>query len=199
MKSKDAYKYVKNTNRITSTFLIMILALIMDTKNLKLINTTEACTSTLRLCPTSQNNGDLPLRAYSHDELSLINNATKHYQRYKILLFGAIRAIRSLKLNCKKVKNNKQHNIVQTGVNLCKLIQITRPPALQDCRLKTATVNTQSVRHKDLQVSELISHHNLDFVVITKTWLTNNQSHNILLEGTCLNKDHLRMLMNNRV
>ena len=64
---------------------------------------------------------------------------------------------------------------MQTGVNLCNLIQIKRPPALQDCRLNIATVNTQSIRHKDLQVSELISDHNLKFVVITKTWLTNNQ------------------------
>ena len=147
-------------------FWIMILAIIMDMKNLKFINTTEAFPSTLRSHPILQNSGDLPLRAYSHDELVLINNATKHDQRYKIVLFRAIRAIRSLKLNRKKVKN-KQCNIMQTGVNLCNLIQITRLQAPQDCRIKIATVNTQSIRHKDLQVSELISNHNLDFVVIT--------------------------------
>ena len=78
---------------------------------------------------------------------------------------------------------------MQTGVNLCNLIQI-------NCRLKLATVNTQSIGNKDLQVSELISDHNLDFVVITEAWLTNNQSDNIWPEGTCLNKDHLRMLTN---
>ena len=84
----------------------MILEVLMDIQNLKFINTTEACTSTLRSHPTLQNNGDLPLRACSHDELVLINNATKHDQRYKILLFRALRVIRSLKPNCKKVKNN---------------------------------------------------------------------------------------------
>ena len=88
---------------------------------------------------------------------------------------------------------------MQTGVNLCNLIQITRLPALIDQQLKIVTVNTQSIRHKDLQVSELLSDCNLDFVVVTEIWLTNNQSNNICLEGTCLNKDHLRMLMNNRV
>ena len=46
---------------------------------------------------------------------------------------------------------------------------------------------------------ELISDHNLDLVVVTKTQLTDNQSDNIWLEGTCLNKDQLRMLTNNRV
>ena len=130
-----------------------------------------------------------------------INKVTKHDQSYKILPFSAIRAIRSLKLNCKKIKKNKQHNILQTGVNPCNLIQIQiiKSPAPYDHRLKIATVNTQSIKCKDLQVMELISDHNLDFVVVTKTWLTNNQSDNIWLEGTCLKKDHLRMLRNNRV
>ena len=68
---------------------------------------------------------------------------------------------------------------MQTGVNLCNLIQITRLPATQDHTLKIATVHTQSIGYKDLQESELISNHNQDFVVITKTWLTNNQSVNI--------------------
>ena len=88
---------------------------------------------------------------------------------------------------------------MQTVVNLCNLIQITRLPALKDQWLKMATVNTQSTRHKDLQVNALISDQYMDFLVVTETWLTNNQSDNIWLESTCLNKDHLRMLMKNRV
>ena len=34
---------------------------------------------------------------------------------------------------------------MQTGVNLCNLIPITRLPAAQDCRLKISIVNTQSI------------------------------------------------------
>ena len=182
-------------------FGIVIIVVTMDIKNLKFISTTEACTSALRSCPTLQKSGDLPLITYSHDELVWINKATKHDQSYKTLPFGTIRAIRSSKLNHKKVKNNKQHKIMQTGVNPCNLIQIqiTKSPAPHDHRLKISTVNTQSSKQKGLQVMELVSDHNLDFVVITETWLTNNQSDNIWLEGTCLNKDHLRMLKNNRV
>ena len=130
-----------------------------------------------------------------------INKETKNNQSYKILPFGAIREIKSLKLNCKKIKNNKQHNIMQKGVNASNLIQIqiTKSSVPCNCRLKIATVNTQSIRHRDLQVMELISDHNLDFVVVTETRLTDNQSDNIWLEGTCLNKYQLRMLTNNRV
>ena len=36
-------------------------------------------------------------------------------------------------------------------------------------------------------------------MVVTETWLTNNQSDNVWLEGTCLNKNHLRTLTNNSV
>ena len=46
---------------------------------------------------------------------------------------------------------------------------------------------------------ELISDHSLDLMVATETWLTDSQTDNIWLEGTCLNKDQLRMLVNNRV
>ena len=168
----------------------------MDIKNLKFISTTEACTNALRSHPALQDSGDLPLRTYSHDELLLINNAAKHDQSYKILTFSTIKAIRSLKLHCKKVKNNKQHNIMLPGVNPCNLIQLTKSLAPHNQRLKSATVNTQSIKHEDLQVRKLIYDHNLDFVVVTETWLPNNQNDNIWLEGTCLNKDHLRMLTN---
>ena len=90
---------------------------------------------------------------------------------------------------------------MQEGVNPSNLIQvqITKSLVPHNCRLKIATVNTQSIRHKDLQVMELISYHNLDLMVVTETWLTDNQSDNIWLEGTYLNKDQLRMPTNNRV
>ena len=121
----------------------------MDIKNLKFIHTTEACTSAMRSCPTLQKSGDLPLRTYSHDKLVWINKATKHNQSYTILPFSALRAIISLTHNHKKVKNNKQYNIMQTGVNPFNLIpiQTTKSPAPHDCRLKFATVNTQSTKH----------------------------------------------------
>ena len=108
---------------------IVIIEVTMDMKNLKFINTTETFTSALRSHHTLQKSGDLPSRTYSHDGLMLINKETKHNQGYKILPFGAIREIRSLKLNHKKIKNNKQHNIMQKGVNPSNWIQaqITKP------------------------------------------------------------------------
>ena len=45
---------------------------------------------------------------------------------------------------------------------------------------------------------ELISDHSLNLLVATETWLTDSQMDNIWLEGTYLNKDQIRMLVNNR-
>ena len=130
-----------------------------------------------------------------------INRETRNNQMYRILPFGAISEIRSLKLNCKTIKNTKQHNTMQKGVNPNNLthVQTTKISEPHHSKLKIAIVNTQSIRNKDLQVMELISDHSLDLMVATKTWLTDSQTDNIWLEGTCLNKDQLRMLVNNRV
>ena len=101
----------------------------------------------------------------------VINKETRHNQNYRILPFGAIREIRSPKLNCKKIKNNKQYNIMQKGVNPYNLtqVQITKTSVPHNRNLKIAKVNTQLIRNKDLQVMELISDHNLDLMVVTKT------------------------------
>ena len=185
---------------------IVILELTMNVKNLKIINTIEVTTNVPKLVPKLHKSGEVPLRTYnlrtySCDELMVINRETRNNQMYRILPFGAISEIRSLKLNYKKIKNTKQHNTMQKGVNPDNLthVQTTKISELHNSKLKIATVNTQSIRNKDLQVMELISDHSLDLMVATETWLTDSQMDNIWLEGTCLNKDQLRMLVNNRV
>ena len=179
---------------------IVLIELTMDAKNLKTIKTIETVTDVLRPVPKLQISGEVPLRIYSCNELMVINKEARHNQIYRILPFGAIIEIRSLRLNHKKIKNNKQHNIKQKGVNPYNLthIQITKTLESHNSKLKIATVNTQSIRNKDLQVMELISDHNLDLVIATETWLTDSQNDNIWLEVTCLNKYQLRMLVNNR-
>ena len=107
---------------------IVIIELTMDVKNLKIINTIEIASALLRLAPKLHKSGEVPLRTYSHNELMVIIRKTRYNQMYRILPFGAISEIRPLKLNCKKVKNNKQHNIMQKGINPNNLthVQITK-------------------------------------------------------------------------
>ena len=165
------------------------------------LSTLQTTTGVLRPAPKLHKSGEVPIRTYSCKELMVINKETRQNQSYTILPFGAISEIRSLKLNCKRINNNKWHNIKQKGVNPYNLthVQITKTLEPHNSKLKIATVNTQSIRNKDLQVMELISDHNLDLMVATETWLTGSQNDNIWLEGTCLHKDQLRMLVNNRV
>ena len=180
---------------------IVMLELTMNVKNLKIINTIEVTTNALELASKLFKTGEGPLKTYSHNELMVINRETRNNQKYRILPFGAISEIRSLKLNCKKIKNSKQQNTKQKGVNPDNLTHLQTKKILEphNSKLKIATVNTQSIRNKELQVMELISDHKLDLMVATETWLTDSQTENIWLEGTCLNKDQLRMLVNNRV
>ena len=190
------------TLEVSQVFMwIVILELIMNVKNLKIINTIEVTTNELEPAYKLFKTAEGPLRTHSHDELMVINREIRKNQKYRILPFGAIREIRSLKLNHKKIRNSKQHIIKQKGVNPDNLTHVQTKKTLEphNSRLKIATVNTQSIRNKELQVMELISDHKLDLVVATETWLTDSQTENIWLEGTCLNKDQLRMLVNNRV
>ena len=91
---------------------IVILDLTMNVKNLKIINTIEVKTDVPKLVPKLHKSGEVPqrtssLRTYSHDEPMVINQETRINQMYRILPFGAISEIRSLKLNCKKrILNN---------------------------------------------------------------------------------------------
>ena len=96
---------------------IVILELTMNVKNLKISNTIEVTTDALKLAPKLHKTGEGPLRTYSHNELVVINRETRNNQKYRILPFGAISEIRSLKLNHKKIKNSKQRNTKQKGVN----------------------------------------------------------------------------------
>ena len=60
-----------------------------------------------------------------------------------------------------------------------------------DSRIIFATANVQSIRLKELQVSQLISDYSLDFIVLTETWLNSNHG---LWKDTCtLNRAQLRL------
>ena len=131
---------------------IVILELIMNVKYLKIINTIEVTTNELELASKLFKTAEGPLRTYSHNELMVINRETRKNQKYRILPFGAVSEIRSLKLNHKKIKNSKQHITKQKGVNPDNLTHVQTKKILEthNNKLKIATVNTQSIRNKEL-------------------------------------------------
>ena len=60
-----------------------------------------------------------------------------------------------------------------------------------DRKIIFTTCNIQSLRYKELQVSQLITDYALDFIVLTETWLNNN--HDNWKNTTILNRDNLKL------
>ena len=130
---------------------------------------------------------------YEPNALRLIHDRLQHDQRLRILPFGSISTIRKLRLNNKSVKDRLilrqyQH---QNKSNSANLIRIKKNRFKLDARIIFATCNIQSMRYKELQVSQLISNYSLDFLVLTETWL--NSKHDLWKDTTILNKDQLRL------
>ena len=128
---------------------------------------------------------------YGANALRHLGGRLHHDHRLRILPFGAIDNIRKFKLNYKPIKNTKSiHNKYRgrnpRGSDHRNIVKVNKSGFKLDSRVIFATANVQSIRLKELQVSQLISDYSLDFIVLTETWLNSNHS---LWKDTCtLNK-----------
>ena len=114
---------------------------------------------------------------YDPTALKEMELAVQHDQRLHILPFGAIRIIRSLGLNVKprsRCKDNRS-GFIQYGVNRSKLVMIKRERR-HDPNIILSMVNVQSLKTKELQISELFEDHALDILIMMETWLTNKEN-----------------------
>ena len=134
---------------------------------------------------------------YDPNELRRIGHHVHHNNRYKILPFNAIEMITNLKLNNKRKSRNSHQQIpfIQNGVNKLNLITIKK---IHDYDTTTilATCNLQSLRGKELQISELINEYAIDILILTETWLTNKDKD--WCNTTKLNRNHLQLHTVNR-
>ena len=78
-----------------------------------------------------------------------------------------------------------------SGSNNRNIVKINKVRYRSDSRIIFTTSNVQSIRLKELQVSELISDYSLDFLVLTETWL--NSNHDLWKDTCTLNKAQLRL------
>ena len=60
------------------------------------------------------------------------------------------------------------------------------------------TINIQSIKRKELQLLELLEDYSLDALIITDTWLTNNDTDTQWLETTPLNRNPYSLIQANR-
>ena len=127
-----------------------------------------------------------------------MHESLQHDQRLRQLSFGTLDKIRKLDLNKKptKTKLHLYQQLHQYKINLHNLIRIKKSGYKLDSRITFATCNTQLLRYKELQVSQLISEYSLDFLVLTETWLNCNHDH--WKDTTILNCDNFRLCTANQ-
>ena len=160
---------------------------------LEIIPSEEAINT--NVCPIVSNTGSRPLNnksiVYDPHALKAMCGNLCHDERLRTLPFGLINKIRRLKLNNKPIKSRihlreQQH---QYKANSSNLIRIKQNGYKSDSNIIFATCNIQLVRLKELQVSQLISDHSLDFLVLMETWLNSNHNqwkdkHNVKQQPT---------------
>ena len=133
------------------------------------------------------------LIVYEPTALREMRNHLQHDQRLRQLSFGTLDKIRRLGLNNKPTKDrlHLREHLHQYGANLTNLINIKKSGYKVDSKIIFATCNIQSLRYKELQVSQLITDYALDFIVLTETWL--NSNHDNWKNTTILNQDNLKL------
>ena len=111
--------------------------------------------------------------AYGAKALKAIRENCKHAVHAKILPFGALRKIRQLRINRNPIKAQVQGRTViqQTGHNPTNLRYPLNTKANSTTNIIGAICNVQSLKAKELLVSDLIRDYSLDFVVVTECGL----------------------------
>ena len=126
--------------------------------------------------------------------------------RYKRLPIEAIKTIRTLRLNrkrrrhqytCQKRRDAKS-KINHAGSRPENLTKIKRNNQKNSTNITLGTINIQSIKSKELQLIDLLEDYSLDALVVTETWLTNNEHDTQWLETTPLNRTPYNLIHANR-
>ena len=133
------------------------------------------------------------LIVYEPAALREMRDQLQHDQRLRQLSFGTLDRIRKLGLNNKPTKNglHLHEHLHQYGANLTNLINIKKSGYKMDSKIIFTTCNIQSLRYKELQVSQLIADYALDFILLIGTWLNSNRDN--WKNTTILNWDNLKL------
>ena len=167
----------------------------MCLSNLVVISPTEHLdhvTSTHRSCYKVQSGQPM----YTRDQLFQFKIKLKLDNRYSILPYETIARVRHLKIN-KRPRKQDTRKLEKRIVNKKNL---ARPKNSQNHsnNIRLVTVNTRSIRNKAQLVLENSRLENLDFLVITETWLTNTDEDQQWLKTRQLDNSEYRIEVQNR-
>ena len=114
---------------------------------------------------------------YTREQLINMSSKLKSC-KYSILPFSAIETIRKLKINKCPSKLGSRLNQYTTKVNTKNLVHIQLGiDQICTSNVRVGTVNTRSVKNKSDLIVETSKLENLDFLVISETWLREEDAH----------------------
>ena len=108
---------------------------------------------------------------YTRDQLLEFKNKLKLDNRYSILQYETINRVKELKIN-KRPRKYETRELEKRSENTKNLVRFGTSPNSSN-NIQIGTVNTRSIKNKTQLVLENSRTENLDFLVITETWLTN--------------------------
>ena len=113
--------------------------------------------------------------------------------KYCILPFDTINIIGDLGLNkCKARKHNNKYLIKPNEVNTKNLIQInTTEKKPNSNNIRIVTRNARSIKNKQHQIVKTIELENIDFIMLTETWLKNTDEEKAWINTSDLNNNNL--------
>ena len=121
------------------------------------------------------------LKSTLHDSNALreINHANQHDSRYKTLPFGCVANVRKLRLNRKPFRSTKSKRLLfkQHGINFGNLHYIhieDKNGGIYNSNITIGTLNTRSIKNKDQIVLHETIDKGFDALLVTETWLTEN-------------------------
>ena len=113
---------------------------------------------------------------YTSNQLITMSNKLKD-NKYCILPFDTINKIGELGLNKHKARKYNRYLHKPKMVNTKNLIQINTTKKNNSNNIRIATMNTRSVKYKQLQIIKIVElQQNIDFIMLTETWLKNTKT-----------------------
>ena len=119
--------------------------------------------------------------------------------KYCILPFDTINKIGELELNKHKARKYNRYLHKPKMVNTKNIIQINTTKKNNSNNIRIATMNTRSVKNKQLQIIEIVKLQNIDFIMLTETWLKNMDEDKAWVNTSDLNNNNLRLDTVNRM
>ena len=117
--------------------------------------------------------------SYSSQELKSLDNtkqSTGDKPKPRLVPYKAIATIRMLRINQKPIRtrHKRLQQLRQKGINRFNLqniqiSEVTIPKPNMQCKI--TMVNAQSIRNKDIILTQEIATNNIDIALITETWL----------------------------